>query len=114
MTMRKKINRLKFPIRLLNRRQLEYKFEINLGHNLKFKLRSIARTNFPHIYHKPIVFPQDPQFSEENDMTVGRWIFGIPNYKGHIIAFEDKAWIPKDSPEIVKALMKQIQKQIKK
>jgi hypothetical protein len=46
-------------------------------------------------------------------MTVGRWLFGIPDFKGHIIAFEDKAWIPKKSPEIVKELMHKIQNKIK-
>lgn len=113
MTLRKQTSGLKFPIRLVNRKECVYTFEIQLGHNLKYKLRNIARDHFPHIYHKKVIFPQNPQFSEENKMTVGRWLFGIPDFKGHIIAFEDKAWIPKKSPEIVKELMHKIQNKIK-
>ena len=104
-------NVLKFPIRLLVSKEMPYEFNINLGHDLKYKLRHVAR-NFPHIYHRKVTFPTKPNLSKELGMTVGRWLFGIPGYKGHIIAYDNKAFIPLDAPDIVKRLMELIQKRI--
>ena len=103
---------LEFPVRLLTGRECHFKFDVNLGTNLKYKLRSVAKRHFSQIYFKKVTFPTRPDLSEELKMTAGRWLFGIPDYKGHIVAFDDTAYIPEDSPSVILELMNGIQKHV--
>jgi len=96
---------LKFPARL-NDYKDAIKFKFRLKENmdafsLKQLLRNTAKKSFPGIYFRRIIFPRNPSLSEKLEMTVGRWLFGIPGFRGHLVISGNVICIPKETPEIV-------------
>ncbi len=58
------------------------------GHNLKMKIRTKAKKmplyTIP-IEVEPLVFGKNDAGEKIPISTIGRWLFGVPGYKGHIV-----------------------------
>ncbi len=87
--------RISFPKRKIVLRQLDSP----LGANAKMRIRTCAK-KIRDYYRIPV--ETDPHIQGHNDMgeaieidTLGKWLFGVPGYRGHIdvIPFENKIQI---------------------
>ncbi len=77
------------------------------GYNFKLKLRDVAKKS--PIYFQKIFCPicgRDDNGKEIPIDTVGKWLFGVPGYMGHIRAFDGHIEIPVESPALVYNLIK--------
>lgn len=80
---------------------------VKWGYNFKLKLREVAKKS--PIYHTKISCPicgRDDNGKEIPIDTVGRWLFGVSGYMGHIRAFDGHIEIPVESPALVYNLIK--------
>ena len=104
----------RFPIRLHGRETLVVvRLPRPMGGGAKVFLRTIARDQLPELFHYSIVTGMAGRSDNGQQIpinTVGRWLFGVPGYMGHIRVFngdEDLAKVefPQDSPSIVHDLV---------
>jgi len=109
----------KFPIRLpFWDKLVAIRLPGSMGLNAKIYLRNIAKDQVPQIYFLSIETGISGRTNSGDEIpidSVGRWLFGVPGYMGHIRVsnWEDrdcKVEFPKDSPEVVHQLIEKIKK----
>jgi len=81
------MKRLQLPARTIAGIKMEFPIKNKWGYGLKIAIRNIAKT-LP-LYRLPVeITPLVAGESDEGDAipidTLGRWLFGVPGYAGHI------------------------------
>jgi len=87
-----------------------------MGGGAKIYLREIAKTKLSEFYFAPIetgIFGRTDSGEKIPINTVGRWLFGVPGYMGHIRVSNwegnlAQVEFPADSPSIVHELVNRL------
>lgn len=87
-----------------------------MGDSAKIYLRNVAKARLPELYHAPIEIGISGRADTGEEIpinSVGRWLFGVPGYMGHVRVTNwegDLAQVefPADSPSIVHELIRRL------
>jgi hypothetical protein len=108
---------MKFPVRLHGYgAAVAIRLPRPMGGSAKIFLRNVAKARLPELYHAPIecgISGRTDSGEEIPINSVGRWLFGVPGYMGHIRVSNwegDLAQVefPADSPAIVHQLIRRL------
>lgn len=106
-----------FPVRLHGHEALvAIRLPHPMGGSAKLYLREVAKAQLPELYHQPIVTGIAGRTDSGQEIpinSVGRWLFGVPGYMGHIRVdnwegTDCKVEFPRDSPDVIFALINRL------
>jgi len=110
-----------FPIRLRGQKTVvAIRLPEPMGGSAKIFLRSVAREHLSELFHQPI----ECGISGRSDIgqpipinSVGRWLFGVPGYRGHVVVSNwegclRKVEFPAGSPHVVGVLVEALKREV--
>ena len=115
---------LKFPTRLCGEEtEITLRLPEAMGGGAKIFLRSFAKERLAGLYHQPIeieagICGRSDSGDEIPINSLGRWLFGVPGFKGHVRVdgwqADCKIRFPKDSPKVVHSFFRWLKKAVEK
>lgn len=113
----------KYPVRLHGYGMLvAIRLPRSMGGGAKVFLREVAKAKAPNLFHQKVECGISGRSDSGNVIpinTVGRWLFGVPGYMGHVRVsnwegLDCKVEFPKDSPSEVRELIDAIKQLVEK
>jgi len=111
----------KFPVRLHGPKTLvAIRLPEPMSGSAKVFLRTVAKEQLPELFHRPIETGIAGRSNDGDEIpinTVGRWLFGVPGYMGHIVVSNwegdlAKVEFPEGSPSVVKDLVDALKRKV--
>lgn len=98
------MKKLKLPARTIAEVKMEFPIKNKWGYGLKIAIRNVAKT-LP-LYRTPVeIKPLVTGKSDKADKipinTLGRWLFGVPGYAGHIRVMGGEDNVSVHCPDVV-------------